>query len=390
MMIKVALAIFLSLIPAYAIKAKAGNEVIDIPDEINHMNAVYYSGANNDSYIDAINAVLQKPEENFKFSISNDVHKCYFSKFDIEINDEHSAIRKLFRDENKTIIEDAIKDYKSLLMLNLDENAKKEIDMTKLPEHFQDMGVKYFGSIRPSFFHKNSCNGNQIPTNNGVEIDYDKNELNLLRNGRNKNSDLSKANHNEPNNDKLRKNMIISSQQIIIHNKNGNDEVGETENEEYYKNMNKEKALEIFMKNTNLNMVGICTTLKDNENEYMGQCAAKMNKHYSSIACNSHKNDFLKHDQKNKELSPEMIHEKLNSRMSEMAKFFENPEEATGMLLSALSKPGLMGSINSLDIVSHLNSDQSHKAMTPEELFDLDNNVIPNKSIDDIDQDKTN
>ncbi|CAD2104490.1 hypothetical protein YYG_01921 [Plasmodium vinckei petteri] len=380
MTIKVALAIFLSLIPAYAIKAKAGNELVDIPDEISYMNAVYYSGAENDSYMDAVNAVLQKPEENFKFSISNDVHKCYFSKLDIEINDEHSAIRKLFREENKTIIEDAIKDYKLLLMGNLDQNAKKEVDLTQLPEHFQRMGVKYFGAIRSSFFHKNTHNEKQTSMNNGVEINYDKNELDLLKN---ENSDLSKSNNNEPNNDKLRKSVIISSQQVIIDNKNANGDLGETENEEYYKNMNKEKALEIFMKNTHLNMIGICTTLKNNETEYLGQCAAKINKHYSSIACNSHKSNFLRHDQKNKELSPIMIQEKLNSRMSEMAKFFENPEEATGMLLSALSKPGLMESINSLDIISHLNSDQSHKDMSPEELLDLDHNVIPNPSIDD-------
>ncbi|KEG02227.1 parasitophorous vacuolar protein 1, putative [Plasmodium vinckei vinckei] len=387
MPIKVALAIFLSLIPAYALKAKAGNELIDIPDEVNHINAVYYSGAKNDSYMDAINEVLQKPDENFKFSVSNDAYKCYFSKFDIEINDEHSAIRKLFREENKTIIEDAIKDYQLLLMGNINQSTKKEIDLTQLPEHLQRMGVKYFGDIRSSFFNKKTHNEKKDPMNNGVEINYDENELDLLKN---ENTDLSKANNNEPNKNKLRKNVIISSQQVIIHNKNANDDIEETENEEYYKNLNKEKALEILIKNTNLNMIGVCTALKNNEPEYLGQCAAKLNKHYSSVACNSHKSNFLRHDQNNNELSPMMIQDQLNSRMSEMAKFFENPEEAAGMLLSALNKPGLMESINSLDIISHLNDDQFNKDMSPEELFDLDNNVIPNQSTDDTDYDQTN
>ncbi|CXI42478.1 parasitophorous vacuolar protein 1, putative [Plasmodium berghei] len=385
MMIKVALAIFLSIIPAYAIKVKVGKEFIDIPDEISHMTAMYSSGAKNDSYIDAVNAVLEKPEDNYKFSITNDVHKCYFSKIDIEINDEHRPIHKLFREENKSIIEDAIRDYKLLLMLDLEKNAKKKIDLTKLPEHFQDIGVGYLSTIKPSFFHKYTHNENENSMKEGLEISYDNNELDDSKTRNNENSDLSKFNNDKPNDDKQKRSMMISSQQIIMHNGNTNGELGESENEEYYNNMNKEKALNIFMNNTNLHMTGICIALKNNENKYIGQCAAKMNKHFSSIACESHENNYLRKNQKIKELFPGMMHEQLNSRMSEMIKFFENPEEATGMLLSALSKPGLMESINSLDIASNFNFGLPHENMNPEELLNLDNSPKY-----DIDQDKTN
>ncbi|ETB57665.1 hypothetical protein YYC_04502 [Plasmodium yoelii 17X] len=394
MMIKVALAIFLSLIPAYAIKAKAGNELIDIPDEISHMTAMYSSGASNDSYIDAVNAVLEKPEDNYKFSITNDVHKCYFSKMDIEINDEHKEIHKLFREENKSIIEDAIRDYKLFLMLDLEKNAKKKIDLTKLPEHFQDLGIDYLTTIRPAFFHKYINDGNENPMNEGLEISYDKNELDSI-NENNENSDLSKSNNNNDNNDnndndestddKQKRNIVISSQQIVMHNRNTNDEVDELQNEEYYNNMNKEKALDILMKNTSLHMEGICITLKNNENKYVGQCKAKMNKHFSSIACESYENSYLRRNQQKKELSSGMMNEELNNRMSEMMKFFENPEEAAGMLLSALSKPGFMESINALDIASHFNFDQPHEDMNPEDLFNLDNNPSDN-----TDKDQTN
>ncbi|SBT71389.1 parasitophorous vacuolar protein 1, putative [Plasmodium malariae] len=375
-MMKVALSILLLLLPSYAVATGIDEP---LPPAIESITGKLKTANDaHNKYLNIINEVLSKKEENFAFSVSTSGYKCTFNKFDIIVDNSSKAVNSLFVEDNEALIKDAINEYKLRLMLELDHLKPPHINLKNLKKDFQGICLKYFTDLRMKFFHiyrNDGVTGN----NNNISDEGSNNENQLPSNyessisdsdgSSDENRDLSEVTEdgkNENKNPQITSSYSFSSHsshKVVQNGKeilNENDESNVSSDDEDHASlgpMTKEKALEIFLKNTAFEIEGYCTEEQPKEKPFIVYFTGNLSRNHIATACNTTgKNHLRGADGKLLPIEP-LSADDMNRMMSDMFKFFESQKDAQQLLFPILDKFNMLGSLENIGFPEELDFD---------------------------------
>ncbi|SBT35922.1 parasitophorous vacuolar protein 1, putative (PV1) [Plasmodium ovale wallikeri] len=399
-MMKGALSMLLLLLPTFTFAA-GGNDQ-PLPEEIHHITGkLEAKNGTHEKYLYMINEILQKNDDGYTFNFKNNGYKCALSKFDIIFNNTSKGINSLFTEDNEEVLKEAMDDYKLRLMLDLDKLGPSQLNLKNLKQDFQGTCLKFFGNLRKKFFqvYKNDeivgvntdDENNSINWGNRFDGSYDSNNssdsdaLSSSSSSQN-NKDLSEVSNDEEddeegkgvgeNVDNVENNTgsysfsSHSSQKIIY---DGNNVFEENESsvsnnekeEEAYGPMNKNKALEILLKNTTFVIEGFCTEEEPKEKPFTVFYNSTISRNHIQTACNVNGKNNLRGSAfgANPPLPFQPLNpEEMSKMMTDMLKFFENPHDANNMLLPFFgNKMNFLEALENLGLPQELDIDNIFK-----------------------------
>ncbi|SCP04619.1 parasitophorous vacuolar protein 1, putative [Plasmodium ovale] len=394
---KAALSMLLLLLPTYTFAA-AGND--PLPEEIHYITGkLEAKNGTHEKYLYVINEILQKNDDGYTFNFKNNGYKCALSKFDIIFNNTSKGINSLFTEDNEEVLKEAMDDYKLRLMLDLDKLGPSQLNLKNLKQEFQGTCLKFFGNLRKKFFqvYKNDEivgvntdeENNNLNWGNRFDENYDSNSSSnsdaSSSSSSQDNKDLSEVPndeeddeegkgvvenaHNVENNTGSYSFSSHSSQKIIY---DGNNVFEENESsvsnnekeEEAYGPMNKNKALEILLKNTTFVIEGFCTEEEPKEKPFIVFFNSTLSRNHIQTACNVNGKNNLRGSAfgANPPLPFQPLNpEEMSKMMTDMLKFFENPHDANNMLLPFFGKMNFLEALENLGLPQELDFDNIFK-----------------------------
>ncbi|GAW81060.1 parasitophorous vacuolar protein 1 [Plasmodium gonderi] len=394
MMKKAALSVLLILLSTYV---KCEENEKKLPPEIEFITGKLETpNSDHDKFLQLINGVFTKKDENYKFSFSNNGFKCALNKFDITFNNKTKAMNTLFTSENEQSIKEAAEEYKVRLMLELDNIRTSRGNLKNFKKDFQGICMNFFHELRRKFFHiyrsdEGSTDGDHLNGKGDImtseqlaerfESNYDSSQSGDSEaagtHGKDGNQDLSELieddvedNPDAPNSHQssyafsthTSKKIIFDGNNVIEENESiTNDGDDQNDDKLLQGPMTKEKVLTIMLKYSSFNIEGNCTEEdQTKEKPFTVFFTSQMSRNNFSTVCNTNGTNYLRKAQGGNFPFPmdPIKPEDLNRMMADMLKFFENQTEGNAMLLPFLSKMNFMDALGSLGLPQGLDFDK--------------------------------